>query len=170
MHEKARDAFVRAQLVIEEQANWHRTPQPAFGPGDFTSLSSYHLNTDRPCRKLREKFLVTFKILEHIGKMAYKLDIPASIAIHPVFPIKSLKPASCNPLHLQPQFHRPPSLVVKGQEEYEVKVILNSQHTASGTLEYKVRRVGYHTPTWESAKDVQRSKLLPAQYLAGNLG
>jgi hypothetical protein len=56
---------------MEAQSNKHRTPQPAFSPGDSAYLLSQHLSTDRPCRKLREKFIGPFKILERIGTKAY---------------------------------------------------------------------------------------------------
>jgi hypothetical protein len=99
----------------------------------------YHLNTDCPCRKLREKFLGPFKILKCVKTKAYKLDLLASMKIHVVFPVKFLKPAFRDPLPSQPQFYRLPLLLVKGQEEYKVEEILNSRHTESGALEYKVR-------------------------------
>ncbi len=83
--------------MVEEQSNKHRTPQPALNSGDSAYLSSQYLSTDRPCRKLREKFLGPFKILERIGTKAYKLDLPLSMKVHPVFPDELLKPAPQDP-------------------------------------------------------------------------
>jgi hypothetical protein len=170
MPDAAYKSLLRAQLVIEEHSNKHQTPQLAFNPGDSTYLSSQHLSTDRSCKELREKFLVPFKILEQVGTKAYKLDLPLSMKVHPVFPVELMKPAPQDPLPSQPQFHIPPPIVIQGQEEYEVEEILNSRHTSSGALEYKVHWVGYPTPTWEAAEDVQRSKRLLAQYHARNPG
>jgi hypothetical protein len=39
------------------------------------------------------KVLGLFKILKGIGTKAYKLDLPATMKIHPVFPVELLKPA-----------------------------------------------------------------------------
>ncbi len=150
MHEKACNILIRPQLVMKDQATRHQTPQPAYGPRDFTYRSSYHLNTNRPCRKKRDKLLGPFKNIKPVGTKASQLNLPTSIKIHPVFPIELVEPAPHDPLPLQSQPPRPPPLVVKGQEEYKVEEILNSWLTTSGALGFKIRWVSYPMPTWEA--------------------
>jgi hypothetical protein len=114
---------------------------------DQVYVSSQNLVTDRPCRKLREKFLSPFKILECIGIKAYKLELPTSMKVHPVFPVGNLKPAAANRLSSQPKFTRPKSVVIQGSDEYEVEAILNSRRNRFSRIEYLVRWVGYPNAT-----------------------
>jgi hypothetical protein len=66
----------------------------------------------RPSNKLDYKLISPYTILEQIGSKAYKLDLPSSVRIHPVFHISLLEPAQPRnepiPGHIQP----PPPLII----------------------------------------------------------
>ena len=73
--------------------------------------------------------------------MAYKLELPPQMRIHPVFHVSLLHPYCANtiPGRTQPP---PPPIVIEGQEEYEVEEILDSRKR-NGRLEYYIDWVGH---------------------------
>ncbi|KAG0152884.1 hypothetical protein PDIDSM_2689 [Penicillium digitatum] len=60
-----------------------------------------NIRTLRPQKKLDWKNLGPFKVLEAISAHAYKLELPASMKIHPVFNVSLLQPAATNPVNGQ---------------------------------------------------------------------
>lgn len=86
-----------AQMTYESYANTHRIPAPMFKVGDKVWLNAKNICTQRPSRKLDWKKLGIFKIIETVGKYAYKLDLPPSTRIYPVFHVSLLEAAANDP-------------------------------------------------------------------------
>src|SRR5436190_21400111 len=63
-----------------------------FNVGDEVLLSSKNIRLARPSKKLDNRFLGPFKILEVVGKQAYHLELPQTYnQIHPVFHVLLLE-------------------------------------------------------------------------------
>ena len=94
-----------------------------------------------------------FRIIQKISSHAYKLELPASMKIHPVCHVSLLEPAATDPLPGQVQPPPPPVIVNEddGEPEWEVDEIVDSKFVGK-TLKYLIRWVGYEELTWEPAE------------------
>ena len=80
---------------MKQQENQHHSER-IFGVGDwlFLRLQPYKkmsLKQAKKDNKLSPKYYGPYKVLQKIGTMAYKLKLPASSQVHPVFHVSCLK-------------------------------------------------------------------------------
>lgn len=63
------------------------------GEGVYLKLQPYRqqLLARRPFKKLFARFYGPFKVVQRVGEVAYKLDLPTSCKLHPIFHISLLK-------------------------------------------------------------------------------
>lgn len=94
MLDELRFYLLRAQQIMTDSANkkW-RDVVLQVGDKVYLKLQPYKkkLIARRPFEKLASRFYGPFTVLERIGEVAYKLELPVDSKIHPVFHISQLK-------------------------------------------------------------------------------
>ena len=138
--------------------------QPDFSVGDKVWLDARNLRTERPAKKLDYKRVGPFQILEKVGTRSYRLDLPSTMKIHPIFHVGLLERFRQDTIPGRTPKPLPP-LIVAGEEEFEVEDILDSK-VARGRLLYPVHWKGYpiSARTWEPAELVQGAPRLIKQF------
>jgi len=126
--EEAKLVICKAQEDMTRYYNRKRTPAPTYKPGDWVYLDASDIKTTCLSPKLSHRRLRLFEIERQVGPLAYCLKLPHRMRqLHPVFNVVKLS-ATLEDLILgrKPQAP-PPPIVIDGEEEWEVKEILDSR-------------------------------------------
>ena len=167
MH-KAKEALRQAQDRQKRYADEHRR-EVALVVGQLVLLKTQNLKVlTSGTKKLLPRWVGPFKVLEQLGPVAYKLELPANMRCHPVFHVSLLKPFRTDPGRFQPP---PPPLLVDADFEYEVERIVDQREIKSGRgsttkREYFVKWLGYGAEhnTWEPEGNLTNCQELIQQY------
>jgi hypothetical protein len=145
LHQELRKEIARAQLRYQGPADARRSPAPEFKEGTQVFVKSDYFNTTRPSRKLSEKNFGPYEVMTAVGTQSFVLRLPEAFrAVHPVFHVSMLEPATPNtiPNRVQPP---PPPVEIDGEPEFEISEILDSKIDKRRLckLLYLIRWAGY---------------------------
>jgi Chromo (CHRromatin Organisation MOdifier) domain len=157
------DLIETVTLVQNDQAHYYdaKHKRIEFQKGDHVWLSSTNVHTKCLNKKLDWKRLGPFTIIEKIGLQAYRLELPKSMKIHPVFHVSLLELYRPGRAQEQP----PPPVVVNDEPEYEVEDILDSK-LVRRRLFYLVKWKGYSDIDnyWEPAANLKNTPILVKRF------
>lgn len=141
--EEATHLICEAQMSAKRIYNAKHIPR-TFQAGDKVYLKlhdGYHL-PGKPPRKWSQQRASPFTVLDKIGPLAYKLDIPPTWRIHNVISVAHLSPGPDGPDPYNREQPEPERLQVDGEEQYKVEKIVQHRINKRGRhpqLEYLVR-------------------------------
>jgi hypothetical protein len=162
LHASKKEAEAALHRAAEDMARYydqHRQEAHVYKEGDKVWLEGKDIQTDRPSKKLDDKRYGPFSVIKVIPPSAYKLALPASMRIHPVFNTVKLRPYIEDPIPGRPQAPRPPPTVQGDHPEYTVEYIKNSK-VSRRKIYFLVKWAGYpqEESTWEPLKNLQNAK------------
>lgn len=159
---RARQALNQAQIRQARSANKRRRLLE-FAVGDKVLLSTANLTLlGTEALKLRPKFIGPFKIITKINPVAYRLELPDTMRIHPVFHISRLRPFMESADFPRQQHVRPSPVAVDADGEHAWLVDRLVRHRLDGKIgsqhmKFLVAWQGYplHEATWEPERNLQ---------------
>ncbi len=137
----------------------------SFLVGDRVLLSTVNLNKHNQARKLYPKYVGPFTISQKVNDVAYKLDLPPSMPVHPVFHVSLLKAYVAGKIPPPP----PVPFEVEGELEYEVEAVWSHRVKKVGGVnktEYYVKWLNYGPEhcTWEPEAHLKNAPECVAVY------
>ena len=162
IHTKLHNNLTKAQTSQAKFYNKHvkdiidNNGQPRFKIGDQVFLNRKNIQSARPALKLDQRMLGPFPITSTTpSPLAFRLDLPPSMAVHPVFHVSLLKPVHPG----QPeQYQDPPPLIkVNGQEEFIIERVLDSRvNQQDNGFDYLVKWYSFSDAhnSWEPWEEV----------------
>lgn len=145
-----------AEKALKKSAEYMKTsydkrhsPNPDYRIGEKVWLSAKNINQTRPSPKLSFKRLGPFEITKKLTPVNYELKLPPSLAIHNRFHVTLLSKYT-EPFAPEQKLDNPPPIEVQGQEEFEVKEILDSRKKGRG-VQFLVKWKGFNVEenSWE---------------------
>jgi hypothetical protein len=155
IRERMKENLRKAKETQQKYYNQHRKEAPTFKKGQYVWLDARNIKTKRPMKKL-DYSRIKCKILEQLGPVTYRLELPETLQIHNVFHVTLLDPCS----ESGPKRKQPPAYDIYGEDEqtYEIDDITEAKKDDKGWL-YRVHWKGYdeNEDEWLPAEQIHPS-------------
>ena len=153
-------ALGKAQADMKKYADKKRSDVEEYKVGDLVMLSTKDLKYQmigRRTEKLTERFIGPYKIKKIISLNAIELELPSTIKIYPVVNVSRIH-RYVGQVEGQKK-EQPAPVIIKGEEEWEVKRILNKRQVR-GKDKYLVHWKGFmvESDTWEGRENLENAK------------
>jgi len=165
-----KEEIAKAQRYYQPSAYSHRQQPSDFQIRQSVFVRSQYFRTTRPSKKLSERYLGPYKIIAQPSPQSFTLQLPETMrAVHPVFHISMLEPATPNTFqqHSEPP---PAPVIIDGELEYEISKIVDSKidRRRACKLLYKVIWLGYedtdNDSEWLPATELEHAKELLSDF------
>ena len=164
--QEAHQRLINAKAAQKKFADRHRRDVPDFKDGDLVLLSTKHLRLSGP-RKFWPRWVGPFPVIQKIGQLSYKLQLPEVYSrLHPVFHTSLLKPYFTADKSVT---HVLPALADGDSEIYEVQAIINHKFVGRPRrLLFQVFWKGFpvEEATWEPPESLAGCAELLNAYIA----
>ncbi|EEB99712.1 hypothetical protein MPER_00550, partial [Moniliophthora perniciosa FA553] len=123
-----------------------------------------NLHIGYPTKKLSPKREGPFEIIEALGPVNYRLELPEQWKIHNVFHANLLTPFKENEVH-GPNYSEPPPDLINDEEEYEIEAIV-AHKPKKNPKKFLVSWVGYPPShnEWKTKKEFDRAQDILKEY------
>jgi hypothetical protein len=156
-HAKANLQEAQQRMMAQQNA---RRRDVRFAVGDLVRLSAANLSLPSTMsKKLTAKYLGPFAVEQVISSVAYKLRLPKTLKVHPVFHVSLLQPWHADPSMEHPTALSRPPPVNAEEDRFYVDRLLDKRQIRRGrgfTVEYLVRWRGYgpEDDMWINVKQI----------------
>jgi hypothetical protein len=159
LRDTAHEALKLAGIYMKSQYDKNHLPM-VFNKGDKVMLRLHKGYTNKWTlnRKLNKQYSGPYKILEKVGRLAYRLDLPQESRVYPVISVAHLEklPVDHDPFE---RTHEKPGPVYVDADEYEIERIIDVKGSGRAKR-YLVRWKGYgeEDDSWLKPADLQNAK------------
>ncbi|SJL07042.1 uncharacterized protein ARMOST_10385 [Armillaria ostoyae] len=183
IHDETKAALEKVAVQMKNQYDKKKKTAVKYQIGDKVWLDTTNLHLPRPKKKLDDKHVGPFLILEKRGLSAYKLKLPTTWKIYPVFNETLLTPYVAPIFANQKQNPPPPPDIIDDEEQYKIDTILDhklrkvhgpkdpkmGKYTTNTVTDYLVTWKGYGTEEnkWTKESELGNAKEAIAKYWKG---
>ena len=169
----AKDAMALAQDRQAKAYDKKRRPVEEMKVGDYALVNPHSLelvDVAGTGKKLIQRMIGPFEVVERINPMVYRLRLPDSYSMHPVFNLEHLKKYTPSPDEFGERTELPSTRELRASEEYEVEAILGHRLIGKKRANRRMFLVrwkdyGPADDSWVSEYDLRNSAQLKRDYL-----